>query len=199
MIIPCSSKYILALSIALSCYSSTFLAAEPVQDPGDDGWYGLAPIDVNPKPKYVNFGAPTPVTANGKAFTETPQGWAGPNTQDLGRYLSGPPFSFLVGIIGTIKSCFKHTGCHTQFIRALFNIPYIGSETQDLYLYLRRCTDNHNDYQWQPRNDGQNTVCSICRSDHDKRWQACCGYEHGRESETAGSSPKNCRQGNIGL
>ena len=98
MIIPCPSKHIIALSIALSCYNSTLLAAEPVQDPGDDGWDGLAPIDVNPSPNNVNFGVPSPVTTDGKTFTVTPQGWTGANTQDLGTYLSGPPFSFLISI-----------------------------------------------------------------------------------------------------
>lgn len=72
-----------ALIIALSCYTSTFPAAEPVQDSGDDGWYGLAPIDVNPDIN-VNYGAPIPVEADGKTLTQTAQSWADPNTQDLG-------------------------------------------------------------------------------------------------------------------
>ena len=74
MMISCPSKLILALSIALSYYSSTLLAAEPVQDPGDDGWDGLAPIDVNPSPNKVNFGVPSPIITGDKTSTVTSQG-----------------------------------------------------------------------------------------------------------------------------
>ncbi len=79
-------QHLLALASLLSYRTVLFLAADAVQDPGDDGWYGLAPIDVNPQvpqPKYINFGNPFPITKDGQTMTATSQKWIGPSIDDL--------------------------------------------------------------------------------------------------------------------
>jgi len=85
-------QHLLALVSLLSYQTISFVAADAVQDPGNDGWYGLAPIDVNPQipanprlpqPKYVNFGNSFFITADGQTITATSQEWVGPNTDDL--------------------------------------------------------------------------------------------------------------------
>lgn len=84
-------QHLLALISLLSYQTVTFLAADAVKDPGNDGWYGLAAID-NPQiqgnlqllhPKYVNFGNSFSIIADGQTTTATSQEWAGPNTKDL--------------------------------------------------------------------------------------------------------------------
>ena len=70
----------------ISCQTISFSAAEAAQDPGDDGWYGLAPIDVNPQvaqPKYVGFGNTFLTIADGQTMTAASQDWVGPSTDDL--------------------------------------------------------------------------------------------------------------------
>ena len=67
----------------LSVFQSLFIiSCFAVQDTGDDGWDGLARIDVNPKPP-IDYGAASTITVGGATITEVPRSWTDPNTDDL--------------------------------------------------------------------------------------------------------------------